>query len=99
MTWVDDWPMMGVNGKVPVTLDLEGTFTGNSMAKSDDFDYSENKLALEWQWNHNPDNNSWSVTARKLFLRLTNNNMAKHLLNARNTLTMRMHAMDILKWM
>lgn len=47
MTWVDDWPMMGVNGKVPVTLDLEGTFTGNYMAKSDDFDYSENKLALE----------------------------------------------------
>ena len=89
MTWVDDWPMMGVNGKVPVTLDFEGTFTGNSMAKSDDFDYSENKLALEWQWNHNPDDKSWSVTERKGFLRLTNNNKANHLLMARNTLTMR----------
>ena len=89
MTWVDDWPMMGVNGKVPVTLELDGTYTGANMAKSDDFDYSENKLALEWQWNHNPDNNSWSVTERKGFLRLTNNNMASHLLNARNTLTMR----------
>lgn len=89
MTWVDDWPMMGVNGKVPINLELEGTYTGNSLAKSDDFDYSENKLALEWQWNHNPDNNSWSVTQRKGFLRLTNNNMATHLLNARNTLTMR----------
>ena len=89
MTWVDDWPIMGVDGKVPVTLELEGTYTGNSMAKSDDFDYQENKLALEWQWNHNPDNNSWSVTARKGFLRLINNNIATHLLNARNTLTMR----------
>ena len=89
MTWVDDWPMMGVNGKVPINLELEGTYTGNSLAKSDDFDYGENKLALEWQWNHNPDNKSWSVTERKGFLRLTNNNMAKHLLNARNTLTMR----------
>jgi len=89
MTWVDDWPMMGVNGKVPVTLELDGTYTGNSMAKSDDFDYEENKLALEWQWNHNPDNKSWSVTERKGFLRLRNNNIATHLLNARNTLTMR----------
>lgn len=89
MTWVDDWPMMGVNGKVPVTLDLEGTYTGNSLAKSDDFDYNEDKLALEWQWNHNPDRNSWSVTERKGFLRLKNNNIATHLLNARNTLTMR----------
>ena len=89
MTWVDDWPMMGVNGKVPVTFELDGTYTGNSMAKSDDFDYEENKLALEWQWNHNPDNKSWSVTERKGFLRLRNNNIATHLLNARNTLTMR----------
>ena len=89
MTWVDDWPMMGVNGKVPVTLELQGTYTGNSLAKSDDFDYNEDKLALEWQWNHNPDKNSWSVTERKGFLRLKNNNIATHLLNARNTLTMR----------
>ena len=70
MTWVDDWPMMGVNGKVPITLELEGTYTGNSLAKSDDFDYDVDKLALEWQWNHNPDNKSWSVTERKGFLLL-----------------------------
>ena len=89
MTWQDDWPMMGVNGQVPVTFELEGSYTGNSMARSDDFDYSENKLRFEWQWNHNPDNNSWSVTERKGFLRLKNNNIATHLLNARNTLTMR----------
>jgi len=89
MTWQDDWPMLGINGKVPVTFELEGTYTGNSLAKSDDFNYEENKLALEWQWNHNPDNNSWSVTVNKGFLRLINNNIATHLLNARNTLTMR----------
>jgi beta-xylosidase len=89
MSWQDDWPMLGVNGKVPVTFELSGTYTGNSLAKSDDFDYSENKLDLVWQWNHNPDNNSWSVTENKGFLRLINNNIAKHLLNARNTLTMR----------
>ena len=89
MTWIDDWPIMGVEGKVPVAIELEGIFTGNSLAKNDDFDYEENKLKLEWQWNHNPDNDSWSVIQRKGFLRLMNNNMATHLLNARNTLTMR----------
>ena len=89
MTWENDWPIMGVNGKVPVTFELEGTYTGNSMAKSDDFDYDQNKLALEWQWNHNPDDRSWSVIERRGFLRLKNNNIATHLLNARNTLTMR----------
>ena len=89
MTWIDDWPILGVDGKVPIDVEFEGTFTGNSMAITDDFNYEENKLKLEWQWNHNPDNKSWSVVQRKGFLRLMNNNMATHLLNARNTLTMR----------
>ena len=42
MTWIDDWPIMGIEGKAPVTIELEGKFTGNSMAKNDDFDYEEN---------------------------------------------------------
>ena len=89
MTWVDGWPMMGVNGKVPVTIELEKVGGGTHLAVNDEFEYSENKLKLEWQWNHNPDNTAWSVTERKGFLRLKNNNMANHLLNARNSLTMR----------
>ena len=90
VTWQDGWPMMGVNGKAPVTLTFDtDEFTGSSLACSDDFSYSSNDLKLEWQWNHNPDNKSWSVTERDGWLRLHNNTKASNLLNARNTLTMR----------
>jgi len=89
VTWQNDWPMMGVNGKAPVTFEIDGGFTGTQLAKDDDFSYSENKLKLEWQWNHNPDNSAWSVTEREGWLRLKNKNIASELLKARNTLTMR----------
>ncbi len=88
VTWQNDWPMMGVNGKAPLTLDL-GTSQGTDLAGDDSFDYSTNDLALEWQWNHNPDNTAWSVTERSGWLRLKNKTLASNLLNARNTLTMR----------
>lgn len=89
VTWQNDWPIMGANGKVPVTFDIDGAYTGTSLAKDDDFSYSSNKLALEWQWNHNPDNTAWSVTERKGYLRLKNKTLATNILNARNTLTQR----------
>jgi len=89
VTWQNDWPIMGVNGKAPVTFTVEGDYKGTYLAKDDDFSYSENKLALEWQWNHNPDNKSWSVTEREGYLRLKNNTLATNIINARNTLTQR----------
>ena len=88
VTWENGWPVMGVNGKAPLTLDI-GFGTGTDLAGDDSFDYSSNDLALEWQWNHNPDNSAWSVTEREGWLRLKNKTIAKNLLNARNTLTMR----------
>ncbi len=89
VTWENGWPMMGVNGKAPVTLTVDGSATGTSLARDDDFSYASNDLALEWQWNHNPDNSAWSLTERPGYLRLKNKTIATHLLNARNTLTMR----------
>ncbi len=89
VTWENDWPMMGVDGKVPVTMEVDGGYEGTSLAKDDDFTYSSNDLALEWQWNHNPDNTAWSVTERPGYLRLKNNTLATNLLDARNTLTQR----------
>lgn len=55
VTWQNDWPIMGVNGKAPLTFEIEGGTTGTQLAKPDQFSYSSNKLALEWQWNHNPE--------------------------------------------
>lgn len=89
VTWQDNWPMMGVDGKAPVTFEVDGGYNGTRLATDDFFNYDSNKLKLEWQWNHNPDNTAWSVTERKGFLRLTNKHTAKSVIHARNTLTMR----------
>lgn len=89
VTWQDNWPMMGVNGKAPVTFEVEGGYSGTFLAKDDDFTYDSNKLKLEWQWNHNPDNTAWSVTERPGYLRLKNKHIAQSIIHAKNTLTMR----------
>lgn len=90
--WEDGWPKLGVDGKVPVTLDLpvsKGLIPG--IVVSDDFirKKGERALPLAWQWNHNPDNSLWSVTARKGYLRLTTGRIDTSFLLARNTLTQR----------
>ena len=89
VTWENNWPMMGVNGEVPLTLEIDSDYAGTQLTKDDDFTYSSNKLDLEWQWNHNPDNTAWSVTERPGYLRLKNNTLATNLLDAKNTLTQR----------
>jgi len=89
VTWQDNWPMMGVNGKAPVTLTADSSYSGAYLAKDDDFSYGSNKLQLEWQWNHNPDNTAWSVTDRPGWLRLTNKTVTSNFMFARNTLTQR----------
>lgn len=90
--WEDGWPVLGVDGKVPATLDLpaaKGLIPG--IAEPDDFTRKkgERALPLAWQWNHNPDNSLWSVTARKGYLRLLTGRIDTNFLNARNTLTQR----------
>jgi beta-xylosidase len=92
MKWVDGWPVIGVDGKVPETLNLpasKGLMPG--IVASDEFSRGkgDHALPLVWQWNHNPDNNLWSVTKRKGFLRLTTGRIDTILVTARNTLTQR----------
>jgi beta-xylosidase len=90
--WEDEWPVLGVDGKVPETLDLpasKGLMPG--IVASDEFTRKkgERPLPLVWQWNHNPDNNLWSVRARRGYLRLTTGRADTNLFLARNTLTQR----------
>jgi beta-xylosidase len=92
MKWVDGWPVIGVDGKVPETMNLpasRGLIPG--IVASDEFSRrkGESALPLVWQWNHNPDNKLWSVTERKGFLRLTTGRIDTILVSARNTLTQR----------
>lgn len=90
--WEDGWPVLGVNGKVPETLDLpasRGLIPG--IVASDEFTRKKNDriLPLVWQWNHNPDNRFWSLNARKGYLRLTTGRIDTSFLYARNSLTQR----------
>ena len=90
--WEDGWPVIGVDGKVPEYLDLpasKGLIPG--IVASDEFNRKKGDpaLPLVWQWNHNPDNNLWSVTKRKGYLRLTTGRIDTFFTQARNTLTQR----------
>jgi beta-xylosidase len=90
--WEDGWPVLGVNGKVPETLDLpasKGLIPG--IVNSDEFNRKKGEpaLPLVWQWNHNPDNNLWSVTQRQGYLRLKTGRIDSVFLKSRNTLTQR----------
>lgn len=90
--WEKDWPILGVNGKVPETLDLppsKGLIPG--IVNSDEFTRkkSDAALPLVWQWNHNPDNSLWSVRERKGYLRLKTARIDSSFVQAKNTLTQR----------
>ena len=90
--WEDGWPVLGVDGKVPETLDLpasKGLIPG--IVASDEFTRKEGdrELPLVWQWNHNPDNRYWSLTERKGYFRLTNGRLDYDFENVRNMLTQR----------
>ena len=92
MTWQDGWPVLGVDGKVPDFLTLPPNTIGlANLVTSDDFTRStgDPALPLAWQWNHNPDNTLWSVSARPGHLRLTTGRVDPGFLSARNTLTQR----------
>jgi beta-xylosidase len=90
--WEDGWPVTGIDGKVPDTLDLpasKGLIPG--IVAPDEFNRRKGDRALPpvWQWNHNPENNLWSVTKRKGYLRLTTSRIDTFFVAARNTLTQR----------
>ncbi|HEV2484615.1 MAG TPA: glycoside hydrolase 43 family protein [Terracidiphilus sp.] len=91
--WQDDWPVIGD--------DPDGASIGQPMASgpipghpripsqqhpqtSDDF--NDPKLGLQWEWNHNPDDAHWSLSARPGYLRLLPM-QSESLISARNTLT------------
>jgi beta-xylosidase len=91
--WVDDWPVIGqpstdaAIGQPVLIGNKPDAGTGAAIQvpqTSDTFDSPV--LGLQWQWNHNPDNAKWSLTARPGFLRL-NATPADSLIHARNTLT------------
>jgi beta-xylosidase len=87
IVWSNSWPVWGFSnapGQVPATapMPIAGA-PAYSIPSSDDF--SSPILGLQWQFNHNPDNSRWSLTARPGFLRLHPTG-ATNFWYARNTL-------------
>ncbi len=92
LRWVDGWPLIGdpiprstagqpvARHAVPDT----GTRSRYRIQASDDF--TARTLGPQWEWNHNPDDRAWSLSARPGHLRLMAGR-AEHLVTARNTLT------------
>jgi len=92
VTWKDEWPVIGIDGKVPMELDLPANKSLiPGIVNSDEFNRKSGELALPlaWQWNHNPDNALWSISKRSGYLRLTTGRVDTSIFLAHNTLTQR----------
>jgi beta-xylosidase len=86
--WAAGWPVFGVDGQAPETLDIPTEGRGvDGIVASDEFE--GNQLGLAWQWNHNPAHTLWSLESRPGYLRLTTGRIDAGMLSARNTLTQR----------
>lgn len=101
VTWVDGWPMCGElkpgyyekispkSYRIPNDT-LKAHEDWSKIVGNDEFDGQ--KLSLLWQWNHNPINTAWSLSARKGWMRLTTARVADNIFLAPNTMTQRMTA-------
>lgn len=89
-TWKDGWPILGdENGKIPTVMGKpQAGFSDGEIVSSDDF--NSERMNIDWQWNHNPVNEAWSLTERKGWLRLKTSRVTDNLYLAPNTLTQRM---------
>jgi len=90
VTWVDGWPLIGVNGKGVKTYkkpNVGKEYPITSLSTNDNF--RNYRLDMHWEWNHNPDNSKWSLTERPDFLRLKTAIVTDSLHLAKNTLTQR----------
>lgn len=85
---VSVWTMPNVEANVGAShmspLVQKGSTRRHLPQTSDDFENSV--LSPQWQWNHNPDNNAWSLTEHKGQLTL-HALTAENFFKARNTLT------------
>ncbi|HEX8343007.1 MAG TPA: glycoside hydrolase 43 family protein [Tepidisphaeraceae bacterium] len=74
VTWIEGWPIIGEPGadgignmvwqaKKPIDA-------GPPVYPATDDDFSKDKLGSQWEWNHQPRADKWSLTERPGFVRL-----------------------------
>jgi beta-xylosidase len=86
----DDWPVFGDHGQTVERWKKPDVGRSQSIARpaaSDEFDAPT--LSPQWQWNHNPVPEAWSLTARPGLLRLEAR-PASDMSRAKNTLTQKL---------
>lgn len=97
VSWVNDFPVFGVQGKVLHTISTASTRPGHVYApvvSSDDFLYPpgpDGKIHLSqvWQWNHIPDHQLWSVDGVNGVLRIRSGRLSENVTRTLNVLTQR----------
>ncbi|MBN2069223.1 MAG: glycoside hydrolase 43 family protein [Opitutales bacterium] len=93
VTWENGWPVIGQGGTAPQALPKLPANKSliPDIVNSDEFNYVQetSSLPLVWQWNHNPQDSYWSLSARPGYLRLTTDRVDTDFLTTHNTLTQR----------
>ncbi len=89
VTWKQNFPVFGVNGKVPenvITTDLRPGYSYAPLYGDEEF---TDGFAKYWQWNHIPQKELWKVNSEKKALCLTSGQLCANPVQAINTLTQR----------
>jgi beta-xylosidase len=91
--WQDGWPVIGKDpddetvGQPVASGPIPGNTHDISQQRPQTSDeFSSANLGPQWEWNHNPDDEHWSLSMRPGYLRLIPMK-AGNILSARNTLT------------
>ena len=93
--WTNGWPVVGNKG-IDVSRsnvayakpNVGQTYPRTYLPTNDTF--TDPQLGMQWEWNHNPDNNAWSLMENPGYLRLhTSGTTTDGLMQARNSLTQR----------
>lgn len=78
-----------INTQITAGIPAEELEDHLGAVEENEFGYNGSNLSLVWQWNHNPNNNLWSLTEREGYLRLKSGILSRNIRTARNTLTQR----------
>lgn len=95
MRWEDGWPVVGEDfdgngiGEPVPCWKKPAAHTGVRELPASSDDFRGEKPGLQWQFNHNPEDDGWSLNRRKGFLALDGLE-ADSFRNARNTLTQKL---------
>jgi beta-xylosidase len=95
VTWIDDWPILGqvgTNGMGRMVWRGQKPVQGGPVLPPQTSDeFTAQKLAPQWEWNHQPRSGKWSLSERPGWMRLKAFKPLRHddLMTAGNTLSQR----------